>query len=374
MKFVLNAKNIDTPAALVCIRGLAHQLEKCGYEVALNDWDNYHYYDVIIIMSKDSNYDLIKKINPNILYGLADPKTSCIEQAKKADFCIVSSIEQREAFLSINRNIFIYYMIPEFDFTKIIHKDKKITKIVYHGNKVHLNAAYLTLIPALNEISKSHSIQFDVIFNLRELGSWTFGRPKNNNNFVINELQWYPNCYIDYFKDADIGVVPNYIPVRNYKLIKYLGTISTKILLEEKNDYLNKYKPSTNAGRIFVFGYFGIPVIAEAVPSACDALIDQYSGRLVLNKFGWYEALEALIISKEERNKLSSNFNTMIAERFSPEVSTNRLVDYLNNIKPKNRIKIETIKISVIKELKNFYIFKLKRKVNTLYEKFFKNL
>jgi hypothetical protein len=340
MRFVLNSKNRNNAAYYVCIKGLGDRLASLGHEVAYNNWDDYGRYDVAIFIAADAHCGYVRSSNPNILIGVADPKPSTLEQARDADFCIVSSIEQREAFLSINRNQFIYYMIPDFDAEPVVHTPKKLYRIIYHGNKVHLNGSYCGLIPALNELGKKHPIQFDVIYNIRELGLWTLGRP-DNRVCRTRDLQWYTNCYREYFLDGDIGVVQNYIPWRSESFVRRVGKVSRSLLLEDPYDHWVKYKSSANAGRAFVFGYFGIPVVAEAIPSMSDAITDGFSGRLVMTPEGWYDALEDLIGSHESRQRLANNFRHTISERFAPEVSTRRLVEYISQLKVKPQIAIQ---------------------------------
>ena len=331
MKFVLNARNPDSAAALVCVDGLARQLQALGHVAAINDWSNYSRYDVAIFMAADADCEAVRSANPRVLIGVADPKPSTQKQAREADFCIVSSIEQREVFMSLNRNQFIYYMIPDFEAHLVQHRSKERHRIVYHGNKVHLNSSYHGLVPALNELGKKHPIQFDVIYNISALGRWTMGRP-DPRYCQTRDLQWYPGCYKDYFADADIGVVQNLMPWRYEGLVRRLGMVSQTLLLEDAFDHVAKYKSSANAGRAFVFGYFGIPVVAEAIPSACDAIIDGHSGRLVLTAEGWYDALEDLILSPQRRQHLADNFRQAIADRFAPEVSARRLVAFVSQL------------------------------------------
>jgi len=62
-------------------------------------------------MAPDSSVRDAKKKNPKLICGIFDPKVSRvwqIEEAELADFLIVSSIEQRDFFLTYNKNIFIY--------------------------------------------------------------------------------------------------------------------------------------------------------------------------------------------------------------------------------------------------------------------------
>lgn len=334
MRFVLNTKNLFSPASLVCIKGLASELVALGHQADINDWVNYDKYDVAIFMADDFDLSAVRAANPGILIGVADPKPNSERQAKEADFCIVSSIEQREAFMPLNRNLFIYYMIPNFESGTVVHRAKERYRILYHGNKVHLNGSYHGLVPALNELGRRYPIQFDVIYNIAALGPWTMGRP-DPELCPTNDLQWYPDCYKSYFADADIGVVQNLLPWRRENLSRKLSVVSRALLLESRYDHMTKFKSSANAGRAFVFGYFNIPVVADAVPSTVDAIVDGYSGRLVLTAEGWFDALEDLLLSPARRQKLASNFRRSIDERFAPSVSARRLVEFLGEYRSK---------------------------------------
>lgn len=350
IRFVLNTRNPDSAAAVVCIQGLARQLQALGCRAVINDWSHYAEYDVAIFMANDADCEAVRAANPRIKIGVADPKPTTVTQAKEADFCIVGSIEQREVFLQFNRNQFIYYMVPEFESYKIKHEPKDVHRIFYHGNKVHLNGAYHGLVPALNEIGKHHPIEFNAIYNVKSLGKWNIGRP-DPRYCPTRDLQWYPNCYKDYFSEADIGVVQNLMPWRQEGIIRRLGTVSRSLMLESPIDHLSKYKSSANAGRAFVFGYFGIPVIADAIPSACDAIVDGHSGRLVLSAEGWYDALEELIRSPGRREFFASNFREAIEDRFSPYVSAGRLLRFLERLEKKDRVDLPKLVPSVAREL-----------------------
>jgi hypothetical protein len=362
MKFVLNATRTDSAAALVCIQGLARELRALGHESTINDWDNYGAYDVAIFMAADASCSAVRRINPRIVIGVADPKPSTEQQAREADFCIVSSIEQREVFMPLNRNQFIYYMIPDFEARLVKHAVRERHRIVYHGNKVHLNASYGGLVPALNELGRKYPIQFDAIYNIRQLGSWTMGRP-NPDLCPTRDLQWYPNCYETYFSGADIGVVQNLMPWRRESLVRRLGVVSRTVLLESHYDHIAKYKSSANAGRAFVFGYFGIPVVADAIPSISDAIVDGYSGRLVLTAEGWYDALEELILSPSRRQQLADNFRKSIHERFAPAVSARRLVDFVLSLQPKLIVNFSKPEPSVLPEIWRATLLRIQRRL-----------
>jgi glycosyltransferase involved in cell wall biosynthesis len=146
-------------------------------------------------------------------------------------------------------------------------------------------------------------------------------------------------------------VVQNLMPWRQEGLVRRLGMVSRSLLLESAYDHIAKYKSSANAGRAFVFGYFGIPVVADAIPSTSDAIVDGHSGRLVLTTEGWYDALEELILSPGRRQQLADNFQRSIDERFAPAVSARRLVDFVSGIQPKSIVTPRQSTPAVLPEL-----------------------
>jgi len=121
--------------------------------------------------------------------------------------------------------------------------------------------------------------------------------------------------------------------------------------LESAFDHVAKYKSSANAGRAFVFGYFGIPVVADAIPSLSDAIVDGHSGRLVLTAEGWYDALEELVLRPEKRRQYADNFRSAIDSRFAPAVSARRLVDFIADLRPKSVVRPARATPSVFAEL-----------------------
>jgi glycosyltransferase involved in cell wall biosynthesis len=353
MKFVLNTNFLNTAASMVCVRKLSKLLSSNGCTVVINDWVNYSKYDVAIFMSYDSQVEEAKRLNPSILVGIADPKHSSIKEAKVADFLLVSSIEQREYFLEFNRNIFIYYMIPEFSYYSAGNLKKDKVVIGYHGNRVHLDSFYENITPALEKLGEKYHIELHAIYNIKSLGVWKIGRP-DESRCKVKDLQWYDNCYKDYFQYIDIGIVPSFYPMKFKSFVKKFLTTSSSIFLENSSDHLVKYKFSTNAGRIFVFGKFGLPVVADATPSSGDIIRDEFSGKLVLSSYGWYSALEDLIRDGNLRASLGKNLSEEIKENYSDKKIFNNFINFLLSNKGNFAEKKRTINLS---NNKKFYIF-----------------
>ena len=156
----------------------------------------------------------------------------------------------------------------------------------------------------------------------------------------------------------------NLMPWRKESLVRKLGVVSRSLLLETPYDHIAKYKSSANAGRAFVFGYFGIPVVADAIPSLSDAIVDGYSGRLVLTAEGWYDALEELILSPSRRQLLADNFRRSIHERFAPEISARRLVDFILNLRPKSIANFSKPIPSVLPEIWRTSLLRIRHRIS----------
>lgn len=261
-------------------------LEKAlkGIKCVRDDHD-YTKYDTAIFMAPDSEVRLAKYQNPKIKCIIFDPKASRLGEVRAADLLIVSSIEQREFFLRYNKNIRIHYMFPDVKPLKKKPHNKII--IGYHGNKQHLEEA-LDLKIALDNLT---NVEFWAIYNIEKLGKWT----KNVPEFCpVKHIQWTPE--MKELAYVDIGVVPSLKPV--WKLT---------------NDYVSRYKMSSNPGRLWVFSQLDIPVIADFTPSSCQFIKDGHNGLLVGSSDGWMQAIKTLFDPKL-RKKLAGRLHKDMAK------------------------------------------------------------
>ncbi|MFK4766378.1 glycosyltransferase [Desulfobaculum sp. SPO524] len=327
-RFVLNTRTPDSAGALVCIQSLGRLLNESGRSVTFGDWDNYNQYDVVIFMAHDAEIDKVRSQNPDIKIGIADPKPSDTKSPQQADFLLVSSIEQREVFLKYNPNIFVYYMFPDFSAERVVHTNKGFVTLAYHGNKVHLDCFQYHLTPVLNELGKRHTIRLKAIYNVERLGLWSHGRP-DPDLCPVDDLQWYPDCYVNYLSDIDIGIVPQMSPFPVSMHAAKLFPLHYKRWLLSPLDHMSYYKSSANPGRIFVFGMFGIPVVSEAIPSTSSLFHDNINGLQVLTKEGWYDALNRLISSAHMRAELGERLYEQVVSRYSKEQTFQRFLSFL---------------------------------------------
>ena len=335
---VINTNHKNSAGAKVCVNDLDQHFKQSGFEVIYNDWEYKKEYNLILFMSHDSKVKEAKIISPDSIVGIMDPKIKNkhkIEEIKMADFLLVSSIEQKERLLIYNKNIVIYYMFPDIKNIEKTHKNKEIIVIGYHGNKLHLNNFHPHINNALDRLAEKYDMELNVMYNIETLGKWKKTTPKR---IKINHIQWSNDNYYKYLSKCDIGIVPNLMSIN-----KKIGLL-TAIRWFEKNildynfgynsdDYLLRYKYSTNPGRIYVFCQLGIPVVSDFTPSSCQFIQDGKSGFIVNGSEGWFTALEKLIIDHQLRQKMADNLNTFIKKNYSIEKNFQSLLKYINNLK-----------------------------------------
>ncbi len=334
MKFVINT-NYKDAAGIVILEGVISRLEKTSHEVVKNDWGHYEQYDVALFTAPDSKVRTAKAKNPKLRAGIFDPKTSKrwqLEEARVADFLIVSSIEQRELFLKYNKNVFIYYMFPDIQAVPKLHSEKKKIIIGYHGNKQHL-CAMKDVSWALDELAKEYTIEFRAIYNIKKLGVWTHGAPKR---CPVAHVQWEESRVAVSLMDTDIGIVPSITPTSRFARLfgRPLRTFLFPFNREgyHHNDYVQRFKYSNNPGRAYVFAVLGIPVVTDFTPSLCQLIVDGKSGALVGTKEGWKEALRALIVSHTLRNTYSTELKKHIDTTCSIDHNFTKLLSSIESL------------------------------------------
>lgn len=330
MKFVINTNYKS--AGTTVLDGIEKRLKNSGHDVSVNDWADYSEYDVAIFMAPDSKIRESKKITSKLLCILFDPKVTLswqIEEAKAADLLIVSSIEQRDFLLKFNKNIFIYYMFPDTPEITKEHAQKDKIIIGYHGNKQHLDAMK-DASWALDELAKQYSVEFRTIYNVEKLGKWNKNIPKV---CPVRHIQWSENSIVAELKECDIGIVPSVLPAPAF-LSRPLRSYIHNPEGYNNHDYVQRFKFSSNPGRIYVFSQLHIPVVTDFTPSSCQMIKNGESGFLVGTKEAWYDALKRLVDDAIMRNNLSNNLKQYIDDNYSIEHNFGNFISFIKlNIK-----------------------------------------
>jgi glycosyltransferase involved in cell wall biosynthesis len=120
---------------------------------------------------------------------------------------------------------------------------------------------------------------------------------------------------------ADIGLVPNLLPVRHRRRALGLTASREPWLLYEPFDYLLRFKASSNPGRLYPFARLGVPVVADVTPSLAQFVLDGVSGMLVASPEGWLQALERLADEPELRTSMAAELRARLDAAYDRQVS-----------------------------------------------------
>lgn len=322
MRIVLNT-HADDAATSVCIEGLGARLQERGIDATINDWSGYAGYDVAVFMGYDHELERARRERPGIRVLLADPKLSrpdWLEAARSADGLLVSSVEQRDAFQRINRNILIYFMFPPMRPVHKEHVDKEPIVIGYHGNRVHLEAMVGGARAAIEELGRRQRIELWALYNVSAVGRAQLGLP-DESLVPVRHIQWTPDRepgtavsarFYDELAQVDIGIVPNELPIKDRLDVLELSAYRQGELMYEPFDHLVRFKVSANPGRIYPFAQLGIPVVADFTPSAGQFVVDGESGVVASSASGWFEGLAALAASADLRTRLAAGLRSRV--------------------------------------------------------------
>jgi glycosyl transferase family 1 len=331
VRIVLNTRS-DSAGAQASIVGLAQRLREAGVDATLGDWDAYERYDVALFHSYDHAMPEARAANPGIRVGLVDPKQSrreWIEDARAADFLLVSSVEQREAFLRLNRNAHVLYMFPIVPARERVHENGETFVVGYHGNRVHLEAMGGTGVrAALEELGRKRSVELRAIYNVEARGRAELGIP-DERVVRVRHVQLEPGLapgttvsqtLLDELADVDVGIVPNLLPVHGARRALRRTGPPEPALAYEPFDHLLRLKASSNPGRLYPFARLGISVVADVTPSLAQFVLDGESGFLAASPQGWHDALERLADDPALRTRMAGALRARLDEAYERQV------------------------------------------------------
>tara|TARA_Y100000114_G_scaffold31134_1_gene26731 strand:+ start:11999 stop:12970 length:972 start_codon:yes stop_codon:yes gene_type:complete len=284
-------------------------------------------FDIILVMTYE--HHLIKdlrKINPRAKIGIIDPRShAVIESAKLYDFIIIDSIEMEDYWRKVGVPIFRYSEFPAFKAKKKKHVQKDKIKIGYHGNQIHLNSMANTITPSLSNLGKNYDLELIVSYKGAPPSTMEKWYPKNIKTTFV---QWNMGIFDNELADCDIGISPNKIPFKEKP--PFAHTIKNNYNCSE-DDYLLRFKMPTNPGRIIVFGFLGIPVIADFYPSAFQILSDD-RGIVCHSQESWEYNLRMLILDHEKRQFFSDKLQKYVYKKYNFMDQNKDLIKFLEEL------------------------------------------
>lgn len=289
---------------------------------------NYADYDVVLFMGYDPHVAEARAAKSSLKIGVIDIRPSSLERSLGADFVIANGVEMQDWLSDHFENIFIYPIYPQIHVALKQHVQKQPIIIGYHGNKVHLTAITPHISAALERLAERHKIELWAIYDIKNLGKVS-PDPCDPRKVPIRYIQWAPDVYEKMLAQADIGIVPSVVPIRDEKAAKEKIKSYSSIYQPHESDYLVRYKNTSNAGRIYVFSQLGIPVVAGIIPSASQAIRHAVNGYLANSAGGWYRALKSLAESAQLRGQMGRALYDDFLATTAPDILNKQLVEFI---------------------------------------------
>lgn len=293
--------------------------------------------DVALLFGAEFDVLELRRQYARTLLGHLEPRAAQGNVTALYDFVVVNSIEAANYFSMPGQSIFIYPTFPIMPPAEVNSSNDCSTgvlRIGYHGNKIHLAAMYPRITDALNRLRGGIDIELWAMYNIRELGRWN---EDGLSQIKVNHIQYDPENYAKYISKVDIGIVPQLIPVRESKFIRWLMGSRRSIFNERHDNFFLRFKETTNNGRAFVFAQYEIPVVADMTPSSCALFGENEYGYVAHSTSQWYNTLEALARDANLRKRMGLAIKKRYEALASPDEVNYRFAQFLSaNIKKKN--------------------------------------
>lgn len=288
--------------------------------------------DVALLFGSGFDLSLLRSRYPNTRLGHLEPRAAQGNAIDRYDFIVVNSIEAVDYFAIPDQPVFIYPTFPIVDTADEIPDVDPVTsalRIGYHGNKIHLSAMSPRITDALNRLGKKVEIEFWAMYNIRELGRWS---ERGLKEVRVNHIQYEPENYLKYISMVDIGIIPQLIPVRESRFIKWLIGSPLGRFNERHDNFIMRFKETTNNGRAYVFAQYGIPVVADMTPSSCALFGESEYGYVAYSSNQWLNALELLAHDVDLRRRMGLVLKKRYEALARPEEVNRRFAQFLIEI------------------------------------------
>ena len=239
MKNLLFVASADSSVCRVALQQILPIFEDL-YSVHFEFCANVNF-DLAIFFAPQSQASIVKSINPNCYVIILDPKLNNqkdFDEISCSDLALVSSVEQQIVAERYCPNVHIYNWFPFVDKVDLPkhHPDAPVV-IAYQGNQVHLNSMGHSISPVLSRLSSNgYNIRFKAIYDIKNLGLWSHNLP----SIPIDHIQWDELTYINNLADADIGIVPNLLPMGANRSRRFTWTnpFGFRLYNYNKQDYI----------------------------------------------------------------------------------------------------------------------------------------
>lgn len=335
--YIISA-NLDSMVDTTLRKSLKPELERLGHIVSEHKAPRE--IDLmqanVLISRKISVGELsrIKRRHPTLVVVIADPKVLTrneIEAVILADLCLVGSREHEAQIAKLGgRPVRFSWRPPLAGYPRYADASKnegKKFRLFYHGNRAHLESLTRTALREIESLAKKYPLVLEAHYSKSQTGKWRV--PPWVRNLEIEHCDWREPHVWQRLQSSDIGLVPNALPARTiFPLIQRRTRLNSWMnsMILRRDDYLLRFKATSNPGRILPFAYFGKPIVSDFFPSSAEIVRDGLDGFLPLNSKQWHTSLESLINDRKLRQRMGMSLKSRCEELFSVEEETAGLV------------------------------------------------
>jgi glycosyltransferase involved in cell wall biosynthesis len=335
MRILFTTKRRDAPSTQLNAPNFARLAELDGVEIDLYG-SRYTDNDVVLFMGYYPQVEAARAANPKLAIGIVDPRPDAASAVRSADFVVANGLEMEDWASAHCSNIFVYPIYPQLTVSPRRHVQRDTLVVGYHGNLVHLCTMFPYVSTALEALGETRRVELRAVYNVEKLGRPPFD-VFDPARVALRPIQWSERAYEEHLADADIGIVPNFIPIGHEAVAKRAVSSWPQVFKEHDSDHLLRLKSTSNFGRAFVFAQLGVPVVADMFPSAAQVIRHGHDGFLAYSAAGWYRALHQLAESPEHRQRLADNMLLSFRENFAVDVLNRRFVRFLSELEPARR-------------------------------------
>ncbi len=336
MRILFASDRVDSPSFLFYSESLGKINDNFeGVEIDIKtDYHaiDYSKYDVALFMGSNQKSKEAKSGDSSIIIGIVEPRAGFKIDFSNTDFIIVNSIESKDFFSRYVANIMVYYTYPAVPSQEKcpIKKDRLI--LGYHGNFLHLDAMYPRITKAIEQLSGETPVELWAMYNIERFGKWQ--KPDRlSMNFPVVHVQHNDHNYAQYMAHVDVGLVPQLIPVKENKTLRYLIGTRDQKYNERTDNYFLRFKETTNIGRHLVFAQYGIPIVSDMTPSACAFIEDGHDGFVAYHTGGWFRALQELASNESLRVKMGINLKRKYMKTATHKILNENLIHFISHLR-----------------------------------------
>lgn len=266
----------------------------------------------------------IRKLYPTVPVGQINPSSAAPKILNLLDFGIVGSFEEKIYYQRYFPTIVCELVedIPEgVHALRASHTENSSNRftICYHGNRPHLTQLSSSIIWALNEFGKEKpDTILKLIYDVEKGGEVNIGV----QNIHVQHVQWKEQSWLDEIATCDVGLVPGLTAINSFveKLILYITP-------GHKNDYLLRYKNTSNSGRANVFLQIGLPMAIEYSPAHANLFWLGLENDFCWSKEDWLSRLNLLYRDWAKGDLAKYEKKYQFSRMFTDEKLASQLID-----------------------------------------------